>query len=152
MFQISPLVCLCSKYGGTSSNAVSNAVYSAVQMKVVNTLDINVKVNARLPIMPIKINLQTGSKIVYALLDSGSDESIISIELYDNLTLTGENCKCVLVTADNKKSILNTVSTSFKVGAFNGVKTHLFKDALAINNLPDISNCLPSARNIEHVA
>ena len=44
-------------------------------------------------------------------LDSESSESIISKELYDDLTLIGKNCKCVLVTADNKKSILDTVST-----------------------------------------
>ena len=57
------------------------------------------------------------------MLDSGSDESIVSGELYDDLTPIGKNCKGVLVTADNKKSILDTVSKAFNVGAFIGSKT-----------------------------
>ena len=38
--------------------------------------------------IPIKVNSQTDSRIVYALLDSGSDEGIIAKELYGDLTLT----------------------------------------------------------------
>ena len=119
-------------------------VSCAAQMNVVNTFSLNAKVNARLCIMPIKINSQSRSKIVYALLVSKNGESIISRQLHDDLTLTCENCKCVLVAADNKQSTLNTFRTSFKVGAFNVVKTHTIKDALVINHLPDISNCLPT--------
>ena len=48
--------------------------------------------------------------------------------------------------------MLNMVSTPFKVGAFNGIKMYPIKDTLVINNLPDISNCLRTARNLEHVA
>ena len=92
----------------------------------------NKRVNARMPILPIKINSQTRGRVIYARLDTGSEESIISHDLYNEINLQGEPCKCILVKANNQRSVLNTVNASFKVGTLDSAKTFLIESALVL--------------------
>ena len=55
-----------------------------------------------MPIVPIRVAYNTGSRITYALLDTGSEETLVSCKLYDDLKLNGAPCKCVLFTGNNE--------------------------------------------------
>ena len=79
------MVCVCYSSETATTSTATNT-------RTINACSINSKVKARMPIVPIKVNSQTGCKVVYTLLDTGSDESIISNELFKDLTLSGSAC------------------------------------------------------------
>ena len=54
-------------------------------MKTINASCYVEKIEARMPIVPVKVCSNTKSRYVYALMDSGSQETLISGELKDSL-------------------------------------------------------------------
>ena len=106
------------------------------------------KIGAQMPVIPVKVCSNTGSHYVYVLLYSGSQEMLISSELFDSFKLDGDPCKCILVMANNECFMIDNNSTSFRIWAFDANKTFAVKDALVLNSLPDISGCLPFVKNL----
>ena len=70
----------------------------------------------RLPILAVRICTSRGSKLVYALLDSGSEESLISKKLYNELNLNGVPLEVLLITANGSRNLVSTYDTNFKIG------------------------------------
>ena len=58
------------------------------------------KSGVRLPILPVQVYSSKGSKLVYALVDCGSEESLISINLFEELKLLGIPLEVFLITAN----------------------------------------------------
>ena len=73
-----------------------------VKIKTINVSCYSSRVCAKMPIVPIRVAYNTGSRITYALLDTGSEETLVSCKLYDDLKLNGAPCKCVLFTGNNE--------------------------------------------------
>ena len=102
----------------------------------------------RLPILPVRVYSPKGSKLVYALIDSGSEETLISKSLYDELKLCGIPLDVLLITANGSRNLISTFDTSFKVGpADSGVKFDV-NQALVMDCLPDIDNNFPTSQNL----
>ena len=78
----SNLVCLC-KFDG------KKVISSAAKVCNLNTKSPSVGCNARMPILPVRVSTPNGNKIVYALIDSGSQESLVSKKLCSELKING---------------------------------------------------------------
>ena len=69
----------------------------------------------RLPILQIKTYTPWGERRVYALIDTGSEESLISRKLYQDLNLCVIPLQVVLITANGSHSLVSTQYTSLRV-------------------------------------
>ena len=64
------------------------------------------KSGVRLPILPVRVYSSKGSKLVYALVDSGSEESLISRCLFEEFKFIGIPLKVLLITAMGAKKCI----------------------------------------------
>ena len=62
------------------------------------------KSSLRLPILPVWVYSPEGSKLVYALVDSGSEESLISRSLLEELKLLGIPLEVLLITTNGSRN------------------------------------------------
>ena len=95
------LVCNCN-YSG--KKLVSGSL--AVEKSCAHSRALG-KTGVRLPVLPIRVYSPRGSKLVYALLDSGSEETLISKSLYDELKLCGIPLDVLLITANGSRNLVS---------------------------------------------
>ena len=62
----------------------------------------------RLPILPVRVYTPSGYKVVYALIESGNEECLVSKKLYRELNLYGVSLQVLLITADGTCSLVCT--------------------------------------------
>ena len=94
----------------------------------------------RLPIIPIKIYTPRGQKRVYALIDTGSEETLISKRLYTELDLKGVPLQVSSVTADGKLNLISSIDTNFKIGSIDNSSTRFEIDStLVLDQMPSIN-------------
>ena len=67
----------------------------------------------RLPILPVRIYTPRGDKIVYALINTGSEECLISKKLYRELNLYGVPLQVLLITTDGSRSLISAHENKF---------------------------------------
>ena len=72
------------------------------------------KSGVRLPVLRIRVYSHKGSKLVYVLLDSGSEDTLISRTLFNELKLGGIPLDVLLITANGSRNLISTFNTSFK--------------------------------------
>ena len=102
-----------------------------------------------MPISPVRVYTSRGSKLVYALLDSRSEESLVSKSLYDELKMTGVPLEVLLITANGARNLFSTFDTNFQIGpADNGAIKFDINQALVINELPSIKQNFPTHDNL----
>jgi len=82
------------------------------------------------------------------MLDSGSEETLLSREVTNFLDLSGVDTNVTVVTADGRHSPLNTVKVNINVGPLNRANRFTISDALVMENLPSIGPNFPSAENL----
>ena len=86
---------------------------------------------------------------VYALIDTESEESLISRKLYRELNLQGVPLQVLFVTADGKRNLISTVDTKFKIGPIDRKETKFdISSALVIDKMPAIDHSYPVAENL----
>jgi hypothetical protein len=91
-----------------------------------------------------------GQKRVYALIDTGSEETLISKKLYTELSLEGVPLEVLLITADGNRSLISSMETSFHVGPVDdALKKFKINSALVLDNMPSIEKNFPTASNLE---
>ena len=87
--------------------------------------------------------------MVYALINSGSEETLITKKLFRDLKLCGIPLQVLLVTADGARSLVLTSNTSFKIGPFDNPNLSFdISEALVMKNLPSIDKNYPIASSI----
>ena len=92
-----------------------------------------------MPILPVNVYTPKGYKRVYALLDSGSEECLVSRELYSEMGLKGVPLEVLLITADGKRSVVSSIDTNFSIGPVDHIPTKFeIKNALVLNEMPPI--------------
>ena len=69
-----------------------------------------------MPIIPVRVSTCYGNKIVYALIDSGSQELLVSKKLFNDLRMTGPDLQVCLVTADGEKKLVNSKNVDLQIG------------------------------------
>ena len=74
--------------------------------------------------------------MVYCLLQFGSEECLISKELFNGLNLEGDPLQVLLIKADDERSLISTYSTNIA-------------DALVLDKLPDLKGNYPTSRNLK---
>ena len=103
----------------------------------------------RLPILPIKIHTPRGERRIYALIDTGSEESLISRKLYREMDLQGLPLQVLLVTADGKRNLISTIDTKFKIGPIDKKEIKFdISSALVLDQMPSIDHSYPIADNL----
>ena len=60
-----------------------------------------------MPILPVRVSTRHGNKVVYAFLELGSQESLVSKKLYNELNMNGPDLQVCLVTADGAKKLVS---------------------------------------------
>ena len=101
-------------------------------------------------VLPVNIYTASGQKRVYALLDTGSEECLVSRQLYSELGFKGVPLEVLLITADGKRSLVSSVDTNFSIGPVDN--THVrFKinNALVLNDMPSIDKNFPTSENLK---
>ena len=108
------------------------------------------RAGVRLPILPVNVYTPRGYKRVYALLDTGSEECLVSRELYSELGLKGVPLEVLLITADGKRSVVSSIDTSFSIGPIDQVHTKFeINNALVLNEMPPIGKNFPTSENLD---
>ena len=98
----------------------------------------------RFPLLPVRVYTSRGSKLVYALLDSGSEESLVSKSLYDELKMKGAPLEVLLITTNGSRNSVSTFDTNFKIGPADDSATKFdINQALVFNELPSIEQKFP---------
>ena len=104
----------------------------------------------RLPILLIKKYTPSGEKRVYAFIDTGSEETLISKKLYKEMNLYWVLLQVLLVTADGKRNLVSTFDTKFKIGPIDKKETKFNIDsALVLDQMPSIEQNFPVATNLD---
>ena len=86
---------------------------------------------------------------MYALLDSGSEESLISKRLYNELNLKGVPLEVLLITANGSRNLVSTFDTNFKIGpAHNSVEKFNISQALVMDELLSIEKIFSTRNNL----
>ena len=104
------------------------------------------KSGVRLPILPVRVCSLKGNKLVYSLVDSGSEESLISRSLFEKLKLCGIPLELLLITANGYRNLISTFDTSFKVGPVDSRVKFDISQALVMDDLLCISNNFPTSK------
>ena len=103
----------------------------------------------RLPIIPINIYTPRGQKRVYDLIDTGSEETLMSKRLYNELNLNGIPLQVLLVTADGKRNLISAIDTNFKIGPIDNNEARFeINSALVLDQMPSIDRNCPTASNL----
>ena len=90
-----------------------------------------------------------GKKRVYALIDTGSEETLISKRLYHELNLKGIPLQVLLVTADGKRNLISSIDTNFKIGPIGNNEARFeINSALVLDQMPSIDRNCPTATNL----
>ena len=87
-----------------------------------------------MPVVPFHISANGNRKLVYGLLDSDSEETLISNKLADFLKLKGDPLDVVLITADERHNNLQTQDATFNNISVDDVTGHKISDALVVKN------------------
>ena len=107
------------------------------------------EVGARLHVLPVVVSNERGDeKEVYAMLDSGSEESLLSEEVADFLELPGVKKDVVVITADGRRTPINTLQVKLHVGPLNRAARYDVSDVLIMDNLQSIGPNVPCAENL----
>ena len=102
-----------------------------------------------LPIVPIKIYTPRGQRKVYVLIDTGSEETLISKKLYNELNFKGIPLQVLLVTADGKRNLISSIDTSFKIAPIvNSEARFDISSTLVLDQMPSIGKNCPNASNL----
>ena len=140
---------LCSCEGET---VVKSCVEEALKKvsSIVNRVASGVgEVGARLHVLPVVVSNERGDeKEVYAMLDSGSEESLLSKEVADFLELPGVKKDVVVITADGRRTPINTLQVKLHVGPLNRAARYDVSDVLVMDNLQSIGPNVPCAENL----
>ena len=87
--------------------------------------------------------------MVYALIDMGSEETLISKKLYKEMNLYGDPLQVLLVTADGKRNLVSTFDTKFKIGPIDNKESKFnISSALVLDQMPSIDQNFPVADNL----
>ena len=73
------------------------------------------RLGVRSPILPVRVYTSRGSNLVYALLDRGSEETLFSKRLHNELNLKGKPLEVLLITANGTQNLVLTFDTNFKI-------------------------------------
>ena len=74
-----------------------------------------------MPISAVRVSTRHGNKIVYALLDTGSQETLVSKKMYNDLNMSGPDLQVCLITADGVKKLVSSKNFDFQIGRINSV-------------------------------
>ena len=103
----------------------------------------------RLTILPVRVYTSKGSKLVYALLDSGSEETFDSKNFYDEVKMIGAPLEVLLITANGSRNLVSAFDTTFKIGpVHNSDDKFDINQALVMNELPSIEQNFPTRDNL----
>ena len=69
----------------------------------------------RLPVLPVRVYLLKGSKLVYDLIDSGSEETLVSKSLYQELKLCGIPLEVLLITVNGSCNLYQPLTPVLKL-------------------------------------
>ena len=106
----------------------------------------------RLPILPVRIYTPSGYNVVYTLIDTGSEECLISKKLYRELNLYGVPLQVLLITADRTRSLVLNYDRSFDIGPIEMKDTkHKISQALVLDKLPSIDQNFPTSNNLRSI-
>ena len=98
---------------------------------------------------PIKIYAPRGERRIYALIDTGLEETSISKKLYREMNLQGVPLQVLLVTADGKRNLISTIDTKLKIGPIDKKETKFnISSALVLEQMPSIDQNCPIAANL----
>ena len=104
-----------------------------------------------MPVLPVRISTHHGNKIVYALIDTGCQESLVSKKLCNELKINGPCLQVCLVTTDGEKKLVNSKNVDLQIGPIDSVcKKYPIYNALMVEKLPSINNCFPNSANLKH--
>ena len=81
----------------------------------------------------------------WAMLDSGSEESLLSKEVAE---LPGVKKDVVVITADGRRTPINTLQVKLHVGPLNRAARYDVSDVLVMDNLQSIGPNVPCAENL----
>ena len=102
-----------------------------------------------MPIIPVNVYTARGRKRVYALLDTGSEETLISKQLYSELGFKGVPVEVLLITADGKRSMISSLDTSLSIGPVDNSHIRFeINNALVLNDMPSIDKNFPTSENL----
>ena len=87
-------------------------------------------------------------KLVYTLVDSGSEECLNSRGLFEELRLTGVPLEVLLIMANGSRNWVSTFGTDFKIGPVDSEVKFEVNQALLMNELPSIENNFPTSENL----
>ena len=90
-----------------------------------------------------------GSRLVYALLDTRSKESLIYKKLYHDFGLSGVPLQVLLITVNGSRSLVSTYNPSFKIGPLDNFHVN-FKmcEESVMDDLPSIDKNYPISNNL----
>ena len=143
------LLCSCKFEKSHSSETEQKTV--GVPAKVVNlgVSCVSNGVGARLHVLPVVVSNENGEeREVYALLDSGSEETLLSKEISDFLEFPGIAADIVVITADGRRTPVSTNQVSFTVGPLSRSAKYKLSDVLVMTDLPSIGPNFPSEANL----
>ena len=99
---------------------------------------------------PVKIYTPRGQRRVYALIDTGSEENLISRKLYNELNLKAVALQVLLVTADGKRNLISSIDTNFEIRPIDNSNAKFeISSALVLDQMPSIDKICPTASNLE---
>jgi len=144
---------LCSCKSDKSSTASQDSEQEAVgaPSKQVN-LGVNRVsscVGAKLHVLPVVVSNDKGEeREVYAMLDSGIEETLLSNEVSDFLCLPGLATNVVAITADRRRTPVDTHQVTINVEPLTREAKHQISDVLVMTDLPSIGPNFPNEENL----
>ena len=76
---------------------------------------------------------------MYALIDSGPEETLISKRLYNELNLNGVPLEVLLITANGSQNLVSSFDTNFKIGlSHSSIEKFNINQALVMDELSSI--------------
>ena len=83
------------------------------------------------------------------MLDTGSEETLISKQLYSELGFKGVPVEVLLITADGKRSMISSLDTSLSIGPVDNSHIRFeINNALVLNDMPSIDKNFPTSENL----
>jgi len=145
------LLCSCSRESKAESFKPVDNAPGAQSCKKVSGVNHIAKGcgGVRLHVLPVVVSNECGEeKEVYAMFDSGSEESLISQEVVDFLSVKGDSIDITMLTADGRSSDFSTKQVNIKVSPLSRNATYDITGALVMESLPSIGSNFPSIDNL----
>ena len=100
------------------------------------------KCSIALGVVPVQLRGQGCELVVNALLNSGSDATLINERILNRLHLLGVQ-KSLSITTLNGEHRLKSNRVTFEIGAVNSTKVHKI-DAWSVDHLPEFAKLAPT--------